>query len=303
MPPDLDVLIDWLYIGSMVGITRYRCRAAGWAIGREQRQASHVIGFPHRGVFTLHEGRERLTVEQGTVLFLNRDAPYRTSHPLGQGDHGSALAVRDDVLVGALARFDPTVEGRPEAPFRAALGASSSRVYLLQRLLHLRVSRGPAPDSLALEETALSLVGDVAASACRYEGGASALRPLRGRHERLVHSTRAVLALKLTEPISLEDVGKAVGVSAFHLCRVFRAVTGTTINRYRHGLRLRAALERVSTSDADLSAVAIEYGYSSHSHFTSAFRREFEMTPTEFRCAAARNRRNVASLRGARARC
>ena len=159
------------------------------------------------------------------------------------------------------------------------------------------------PDSLALEETALALVGDVAASACRYAGGASALRPLKERHERLVDSTRALLALKLTEPISLENVGKAVGVSAFHLCRVFRAVTGTTITRYRHGLRLRAALGRVSSSDADLSAVAIDYGYSSHSHFTSAFRREFGMTPTEFRRAATRNRRNVASLRGAQARC
>jgi AraC-like DNA-binding protein len=113
---------------------------------------------------------------------------------------------------------------------------------------------------------------------------------------------RALLAFKLEEPVSLEDVGKAVGVSPFHLCRVFRAVTGTTISRYRHTLRLRAALERVASPDADLSAVAMDYGYSSHSHFTAAFRREFGVTPTEFRRAAARSRRNVASLRSPRAR-
>ena len=301
--PELDVEIDWLYVGPMVQITRYRCHAAGCAIGREQRQPAHVIGFPHRGVFALHQGRERLTVEQGTVLFLNRGAPYRTSHPCGGGDSGAAIAVRPDVLVEALGRFDPTVADRPAAPFRAALGTTSSHTYLLQRLLHLRVSRKRGPLSLELEEAALALVGEVAAAACRWEGSTPPLRPLRERHHAAVHAVRALLAFKLGEPVSLEEVGEAVGVSPFHLCRVFRKVTGTTISRYRHTLRLRASLERVANPDADLSAVAIDYGYSSHSHFTAAFGREFGMTPTEFRSAAARNRRNVADLRAPRARC
>jgi AraC-like DNA-binding protein len=256
-----------------------------------------VIGFPHSGVFALHQGRERLTVEQGTVLFLNHGAPYRTSHPCGGGDHGAAIAVRPDVLVEALARFDPTVRDRPAAPFRNALGASSSRTYLLQRLLHLRVSRKRGPGSLELEEAALALVGDVAAAACRWEGSAPPFRPLRERHQDAVHSARALLASRLGEPATLEEVGKAVGVSPFHLCRIFRAITGTTISRYRHSLRLRAALERVASPEADLSAVAMDYGYSSHSHFTAAFRREFGLTPTEFRRAAGRSRGNVARLR------
>lgn len=293
----LDVEIDWLYAGPMVQISRYRCHATGCAVGREQRQPAHVIGFPHHGVFALHRGRERLTVEQGTVLFLNHGEPYRTSHPCGGGDHGAAMAVRPDVLVDALARFDPTVADRPAAPFRVAIGATSSRTYLLQRLLHLRVSRRRDGSSLELEEAALALVGDVAAAACRWEGSTPPLRALRERHRDAVHSVRALLAFRLGEPVTLQDVGRAVGVSPFHLCRLFRAVTGTTIARYRHTLRLRAALERVARPDADLSAVALDYGYSSHSHFTAAFRREFGMTPTEFRRAAARSRRNVADLR------
>ena len=297
----LDVEIDWLYAGPMVQISRYRCHATGCAVGREQRQPAHVIGFPHHGVFALHRGRERLTVEQGTVLFLNHGEPYRTSHPCGGGDHGAAMAVRPDVLVDALARFDPTVADRPAAPFRVAIGATSSRTYLLQRLLHLRVSRRRDGSSLELEEAALALVGDVAAAACRWEGSTPPLRALRERHRDAVHSVRALLAFRLGEPVTLQDVGRAVGVSPFHLCRLFRAVTGTTIARYRHTLRLRAALERVARPDADLSAVALDYGYSSHSHFTAAFRREFGMTPTEFRRAAARSRRNVTDLRAPRA--
>lgn len=288
--PDLDVSIDWLYAGSMVQISRYRCRPTGPALGREQQQPTHVIGFPYQGVFALHQGRRRVTIEQGTVLFLNGGASYRTSHPCGAGDHGSAIVVRTDILLEALSRFDPTVIDRPEAPFLAASGPSSSRTYLLQRLLYLRVSRRRGPDRLELDEAAFALVADIAAAACQWEEESLPLRPLKARHHGAVHEARAFLALKLQEPISLAEVGDAVGVSPFHLCRVFRAVTGTTITRYRHRLRLRAALERVASPDADLSAVALDHGYSSHSHFTAAFRREFDMTPAEFRRTARRKR-------------
>ncbi len=284
--PDLDVSIDWLYAGSMVQISRYRCRPTDPALGREQRQPVHVIGFPYQGVFALHKGRRRDTIEQGTVLFLNGGESYRTSHPCGAGDDGSAIAVRTDILLEALSRFDPAVTERPEAPFLAASGPSSSRTYLLQRLLYLRVSRRRDSDRLDVDEAALALVADVAAAACRWEKSAPPLRPLRARHHSAVHAARAFLALKLQEPISLAEVGDAVGSSPFHLCRVFRAVTGTTITRYRHRLRLRAALERVASPDADLSAVAFDHGYSSHSHFTAAFRREFDMTPGAFRRTA-----------------
>jgi len=294
--PDVDVAIDWLYVGATVQITRYRCLANTPGIGVEQRQPAHVIGFPYQGAFELHQGRDRVVIEPGSVLFLNGGAPYRTSHPCGTGDHGSAIAVRPDVLVEALARYDPAAVDRPEAPFRFSSGASSPCTYLLQRLLFLRISRDEPANSLGVEETALSLVADIAAAACRPEDEARVRRAPGARHRKTVDAVRAFLANRFDEPLSLAAVGEAVGVSPFHLCRVFRAVTGMTVSRYRHRLRLRASLERVASVEADLSAVALDHGYSSHSHFTAAFVREFGITPTQFRRAAGRSRRNFANL-------
>ena len=294
---DLGVAIDWLYVGAAVQVTRYRCLATTREFGAEQRQQAHVIAFPYRGVFELHRGRDHALVEPGAIVFFNEREPYRTGHPCGGGDYGSAIAVRSDVVVEALSRHDPGVADRPDAPFRFASGASSARTYLLQRLLFLRVSRADRADSLGAEETALALVDDVSATACRSEEGpAERPRTRRGNHLRTVDSARAFLASRFAEPMNLETIGRAVGVSPFHLCRIFRAATGTTVSRYRHKLRLRAALERVASEQADLSAVALESGYSSHSHFTAAFRREFGLTPSQFRRAAGRNGRNVAKL-------
>jgi len=294
--PDLDVAIDWLYVGASVQITRYRCLASAPGLGAEQRQPAHVIGFPHQGVFEVYQGRNRAVIEAGSVVFFNRDEPYRTGHPCGIGDHGSAIAVRSDVLVEALSRHDPRVVDLPDAPFRFSSGLSSPKAYLLQRLLFLRLAREET-DFLGVEEAAFALVDDVAATACRAEEGAPRHPAPGPGHRKTVDAVRAFLARRFAEPLSLESIGKAVGVSPFHLCRVFRALTGTSVSRYRHRLRLRAALESVAEARADLSAVALEYGYSSHSHFTAAFRREFGMTPTQFRRAASRSRRCAPHLR------
>jgi AraC family transcriptional regulator len=293
--PDLGVAIDWLYVGDAVRVTRYRCLARAPNVGAEHRQTAHVIAFPYQGVFEVHRGRERAVAEPGSMVFFNEGEPYRTGHPCGGGDDGSAIAVRPDVLVEALSRHDPGVVDRPGTPFRFASGASSARAYLLQRLLFLRLSRVGAADPLGVEEAALAVVDEVSAAACRSEEGPAAGRPpLSASHRQTADSARRFLATCLAEPVSLKAISEAVGVSPFHLCRVFRAITGTTVSRYRHRLRLRAALERVANAEADLSAVALDHGYSSHSHFTAAFRREFGLTPTQFRHAAGRSGRSVA---------
>jgi AraC-like DNA-binding protein len=60
------------------------------------------------------------------------------------------------------------------------------------------------------------------------------------------------------------------------------------IHRYLTRLRLRAALERLAGGVHDLTALALEIGFSSHSHFTDVFRREFGRTPSAVRRDAGR---------------
>ncbi len=84
----------------------------------------------------------------------------------------------------------------------------------------------------------------------------------------------------MSERVTLDDVARAVHVSPFHLARIFQQQTGVPVHRYLTQLRLRASLERL---DSDLTVVALELGFSSHSHFTDAFRREFGRSPSEMR--------------------
>jgi AraC family transcriptional regulator len=55
------------------------------------------------------------------------------------------------------------------------------------------------------------------------------------------------------------------------------------MHRYLNRLRLLEALEPLAQGEADLSTLALDLGFSSHSHFTAAFRKEFAMSPREVR--------------------
>jgi AraC-like DNA-binding protein len=130
-------------------------------------------------------------------------------------------------------------------------------------------------DALALDEAVLQLFDAVARPSKAPAAGDA-------RHAELVEDARAALSERLDEPLPLATLARRLGRSAFHLCRVFRARTGSTLHAYRQQLRLRAALAWLEDG-ADVTRVALDAGFSSHSHFTAAFRLAFGTTPSRFR--------------------
>jgi AraC family transcriptional regulator len=102
-------------------------------------------------------------------------------------------------------------------------------------------------------------------------------------HADRAEAAKAYLASRLGEQILLNDVAAAVHMSPFHFARIFQQHTGVPIHRYLTRLRLRTSLERLVDGTNDLTALALDVGFSSHSHFSDAFRREFGRTPSEVR--------------------
>jgi AraC-like DNA-binding protein len=99
----------------------------------------------------------------------------------------------------------------------------------------------------------------------------------------MVEDAKALLSARFTERLTLEELGRAVNVSPFHLARSFRRQTGYTLHEYRTHLRLRAALERLGAGDEDLAVIARAVGFSSHSHLTASFHRAFGVPPSRVR--------------------
>lgn len=89
----------------------------------------------------------------------------------------------------------------------------------------------------------------------------------------------AVLKESLSEPPTLEEIGRRVGCSQFHLSRIFSEQMGCGIFQHLRALRLEKAAELICRGEMKITDVALEVGYSSPSHFTTAFREAFGCCP------------------------
>jgi AraC-like DNA-binding protein len=86
-----------------------------------------------------------------------------------------------------------------------------------------------------------------------------------------VNRVLGLLRQQLSEPPSLEEIGRAVGCSPFYLSRTFSREIGMTIPQYLRKLRMERAAELLKTGRYNVTEAALEVGYSSLSHFSQAF--------------------------------
>jgi len=292
--------IESVFATTLVEITTYRCRAHPHRERAVQMQPAHVIAFPHSGAFELVQDGTHTLVDSNLVLFHNAWAPYTTRHPVGGCDSGSAIVVREDVLVEMLCRYNPAIAAHRQRPFPRSHAPIPSRAVLRERLLLRHVTEADTPNALAAEETALHLVDEVVVLLFRSIATDPAL-PARdsARRKAMVESAKILLTARFKERLSLGEIAGELHASPFHLSRAFRRETGLTIHRYRTRLRLREALHRLWSSTTDLTTLALELGFDTHSHFTAAFRREFGVPPRavrEVRVTTADLRRIVREL-------
>ena len=255
------------------------------AAGQMQR---HEFVFPRTSVRIHHEGRRPFVADPTVVTYYNRGAPYTRSAASAEGDRCDWFAVAPEALLEVVRTYDASAEERPDHPFPFTHGPSDATSYRWQRLAVAHAARGPV-DALYVEELMLRVLGRVLRLAFEHERRpAPAVAAARARD--LPERVQLVLADRFAEPLSLAALAREVASSPFHLCRTFRAGTGTTLARYRTELRLRHALERAAEPRADLTDVALDAGFSSHSHFTAAFKATFGETPSAFRRAASGER-------------
>ena len=81
----------------------------------------------------------------------------------------------------------------------------------------------------------------------------------------------------------MKEVARAAGRHEVHVAREFRRFYGMSIGDYLREMRLDSAALQLSDRRADISQVALECGFSSHSHLCRAFKLRFGVTPSQFR--------------------
>ncbi|MCB0189873.1 MAG: helix-turn-helix transcriptional regulator [Caldilineaceae bacterium] len=253
----------------------------------------HLMVFPRTSVRILLPDREPIVATPHTVMFYNNEQRYRREPLSYDGDRCEWFAFAPALLAAAFAAREPNNHIKSTHPFPFAHAQSDAHCYLQQRLIvaHLLQARtqGEAPDHLWLEEALHNLLAHVldqiyGTTPTKHNRRPRKFSPQTEReHRTIARRVQEQIGAHFTRAITLDELAATVHLSAYELCRIFRAQTATTIHQYTMQLRLRAALERITDPGIDLTTVALDLGYSSHSHFTSAFRRAFGILPSALR--------------------
>ena len=275
-----------LYSSQILSIYDFRCDEPN-DLGKEEASKNNSIVFMRRGTFTKHVNGRKITADVNQSVFFSKDSVYRVSHPAGFGDRGTMFIVAPRIQNDIVRDLDPTVDEHPDRPFSFITGPCNTKLFWRHRELVQRLERASKEqlEDLWVDVTGLRLIADVLESAFeKYQ------KPVRSRREstRTDHAEKAevakvYLSKRISEQVTLHEIAHEVGASPYNFAHLFQEQTGLPIHRYLTLLRLRASLERLSDGENDLTNLAMDLGFSSHSHFTDLFRREFGMPPSEIR--------------------
>jgi AraC family transcriptional regulator len=232
--------------------------------------------FPYRGVYVRHLGHDQAVAEANQVLFFNVAEGYRVSHPVPGGDASLSLSISEPQLreLAPLSFLRDTAT----LAFRRQRLRIDARAQALVALLRHSLRQNIA-EPLEAESLALTLVQRALGPRTTHAAGASVGRQL------LVDRVKLVLATDLARRWTLAEIAAEVRGSPVYLTQVFQQVEGLPLYRYQLRLRLARALDLLGQYD-DLTALSLELGFSSHSHFSAAFREAYGRSPSEFRQSA-----------------
>jgi AraC family transcriptional regulator len=268
-----EVSVQFLLKSPTVTIRDVCCEGRCRDKSAEEWTAATELVFPYRGVYVRHVGNDQAVAEANQVLFFNASEGYRVSHPVSGGDACLSLAISEPLLrelapltfLGDNARL----AFRPQ---RLRIDArAQALVAVLRHSLRQNIA-GP----LEAESLALTLAQRALGPRTTHAAGASLGR------QRLVDRVKLVLASDPARRWTLAEIAAEVRGSPVYLTQVFQQVEGLPLYRYQLRLRLARALDLLAQYD-DLTALSLDLGFSSHSHFSAAFRQVYGRSPSEFR--------------------
>ncbi|MBQ3658050.1 MAG: response regulator [Bacteroidales bacterium] len=99
----------------------------------------------------------------------------------------------------------------------------------------------------------------------------------------LLKKVTSVIKTRLSDPqLSVETLSEEVGLSRGHLQRKLKNLTGQNPNEFIRIIRLKQAAEILIEKDVTVSEVADMVGFSSQSYFSTAFTKQFNISPSQY---------------------
>lgn len=106
------------------------------------------------------------------------------------------------------------------------------------------------------------------------------------REDQLYKSIRCLIDFieeNIKSRIVLDDLSHYINISKYHLDRIFRSLSGTTLMNYVRNRKLSCSIEELLKTDLRVSDISQEYAFGYDQSYIRAFKSCFGMSPDRFR--------------------
>lgn len=267
-----EFTVSRLLESDVVSVRHVACRGTCRHRSAEECASQTHFVFPFRGVYLRHVGDDQAVADANHVLFFNAGQGYQVSHPVAGGDTSLVVGVSPAMLPELV----PKALLNPGEPltFNLQHMRIDARAQALVMLLNHSLRNGSI-EALEAEGLSLTLISRSVGPRTGRVAGATYSR------RRLVDRVKVLLASDLSRRWTLAEIAAQIRGSPVYLTQAFQQVEGMPLYRYHLRLRLARALDLIAERK-DLSGLAQDLGFSSHSHFTAAFKQAYGRTPSEF---------------------
>jgi len=254
------------------GLELFRATLTEFAF-RPHAHEEFFIALTEEGLATPTYRGDRHVIGPGDLIVLNPEEAHAGGPPAGGSWTYRALYPRPDLMREIMAEFPGDRAAMPE------FGGDVVRDREVAAGLRYFHRLSESPGSSMLEREAL-LAGAFVLLAGRHAASPRALRS-PGRERQAVRLAREYLEEHAAENVTLPALARFAGLSAFHLCRVFREAVGMTPHAYQTQVRVRRA-KSLLRAGLPITVAAAEAGFYDQAHLTRHFKRIVGLTPGRY---------------------
>jgi AraC-like DNA-binding protein len=107
--------------------------------------------------------------------------------------------------------------------------------------------------------------------------------PLKKQDILFIRQARTILAENFDKHITIPQLARQAGINEAKLKEGFKELYGQSVHAYMQQLRLEKAQQLLLTTDMSVTDITYTIGYSHVTHFTTLFKKELGLPPTEWR--------------------
>ena len=99
---------------------------------------------------------------------------------------------------------------------------------------------------------------------------------------RKIRNAKDIMISRMAEPPSLQDLADEIGLSLKKLKEGFKQVYGNSVYGFLYDYKMETARKMLSSGVLNVNEVGLRVGYSTASHFITAFKKKYNTTPKKY---------------------